>query len=189
MSVTIICQSMYTHASYVRLASLHTHTYIYSYTNLTHVRLAVLHTNDEVKSRAHAIESKLASRLQISGMLPHVPGIPTGTRNRDAEMLKGSLEGTPGALRRGLLLCEFEQMVGQQADADGKIQEVGCVCLYVSVHIYTYVCMYDCKHSETCQVLFLFVKLFLTILMIFDRRVTGQIWKARPFTTSSMLRT
>jgi hypothetical protein len=71
-------------------------------------------------------------------MLPHVPGVPASARNRDAEILKGSMEGTPGALRRGLLLCEFEQMVGQQAEGDGKlVQEVGRICMYVCM----YVCM------------------------------------------------
>jgi hypothetical protein len=87
-----------------------------------HDRLSTLHENEGTQSRAQAIENRLASTLRIEGLLPHLGGVSDGARSRDAEMLtRGCPAVTSGALRRGLLLCEFEQMVGQAANGDGKI--------------------------------------------------------------------
>lgn len=85
-------------------------------------RLADPSLGEDVKRHILSVEDRVGSRLRIVGRLPSEPTSLDIAKQRDAGLdVPEKLSG--GKARRGLLLCEFEQMVGVCADSDGKVTE------------------------------------------------------------------
>lgn len=85
-------------------------------------RLADPFLGEDVKRHILSVEDRGGSHLRIVGRLPSEPTSLDIAKQRDAGLdIPERL--SRGKARRGLLLCEFEQMAGVYADSDGKVAE------------------------------------------------------------------